>query len=76
MKHLQGPDHDPPGCPPEKLLGGSCPHVLVHPSLARHSGSLLLAPSPLVVKHPLSLGRAFLLLPSLWLEELSFAAPA
>lgn len=35
VQDLQGPDHGPLGCPPEKLLGGKCRYVLVPSSLGK-----------------------------------------
>lgn len=35
VQDLQGPDHGPLGCPPEKLLGGKCRHVLVPSNLGK-----------------------------------------
>lgn len=77
VQDLQGPDHGPLGCLQRSSWEANASMCWFHPALASHDGSLPLAASCQVMKDPSSLRAAFVLLEDcLWLQELSFAAPA
>lgn len=77
VQDLQGQTTVLQGVPQRSSWEANAGMCWFHPTLASHDGSLPLAASRQVMKDPPSLGAAFMLLEDcLWLQELSFAAPA